>query len=393
MQSLPRLSAVRAKEEHEKLQTQLYQRRQAARNREKTAEQKEAFGTLAAYAKQRADQNKKKIRDGTIDKVQKLTVKSGTQFGVVPKSDVYNTLAKGKLDKGVLDKIKNNKPLTVNDLAQMKNALGMSDSLRFLSGKGLNSLNLGIFTKGIAKDVAFILAGIGNLLNSGAITGGGSGFPQGYVISGCGIACGGGDFLPVEYPSVFFPNDPASFAQTMEGDGEVDPGVYYAPPGPGIAIAITPNLPVDYDGGGSRVDGSGSADGTFQSESPVAALGETAVDDPQGRFSTRFLRVGNDTAVRVDIFLQYKTQTDQGEVWLPAKPAVSLQAVTVSLAPGEIADIKEGDWRLNASRVRIWAKSETQEWNQFKNRDLPLVPEAGALYASNDLQVFNFTIR
>ena len=117
----------------------------------------------------------------------------------------------------------------------------------------------------------------------------------------------------------------------------------------------------------------------------------------KGRFTTRYLRVGNDTNETVDVFVQYLAETEQGQKWFPVDPATSDDAITVTLSHGETADIKEGDWRVNASRVRIWAKSPTQEWSMFKKiKDLPVVPEtddAGAnTYVSNDLQVFNWTV-
>jgi hypothetical protein len=67
------------------------------------------------------------------------------------------------------------------------------------------------------------------------------------------------------------------------------------------------------------------------------------------------------------------------------------------LEPGETIDAYYGDWRINASRVRIWAKFQTTEWLAFQNADLWLVPEqmddGQHAYEGADLQVFNYTVR
>ena len=233
-------------------------------------------------------------------------------------------------------------------------------------------------------------------------------YPPGYVLAGGGVCSDGVDCIPAEYPTVFYPNDPGQFAQVLADDGSDDPGSYATAPCPGVGVAITPDLPLSNQGGGGQggagQGGVGDAGGdttggdpTFTNNGPGQVLGDVAVDDPQGRFDTRYLRVGNDSKEKVTVSLQYKTDTADGPKWFPADPAADPnQAVQITLAPGEVADIKEGDWRLNASNVRIWAKSDTQEWNMFKDKDLPLVPETddkGAnTYAANDLQVFNWTV-
>jgi hypothetical protein len=271
----------------------------------------------------------------------------------------------------------------------------------------VNVNNVTIFNNNTSTNVVNVLAGFGGLgfglLGSGVFgqlpVGGGAVvvFPPGFVM-GCGGVCGGGaDGLPPECPSLFFPNDPGAFDDALTADGITDPADCYMPPASGIACAVTPNLPTSYDDDADSVDPTLSADPTFATTGDGDVLGDVAVDDPQGRFSTRYLRVANDTSETVDVFVQYRTDTDQGPTWFPADPNTSDEAISVTLAPGETADIKEGDWRVNASCIRIWAKSPTQVWYTFKTQDLPLVPETddtGAnTYVSNDLQVFNWTVR
>jgi hypothetical protein len=67
------------------------------------------------------------------------------------------------------------------------------------------------------------------------------------------------------------------------------------------------------------------------------------------------------------------------------------------LAPGETADLQDGDWRLNARKVRIWAQSQSgKQWLKFKDADLDLVPEADDSgqhsYLADQLQIYNFSV-
>jgi hypothetical protein len=311
---------------------------------------------------------------------------------------VIAALSKDPKNQAIVDKLKNNQPLTKQDKTIINQTLGINNinSLTNVTNANVNANNISSFNNSTSNTAANVLAGLGGLaIGLGAGLAGG--FPQGYVMDGGGVCGGGSDGLPPEYPSTFFPNDPVAFDNSMVADGITDPGDYYTPPVPGVAVAVTPNLPQIYQDDPVSVDPTLAADPTFTDAGDGSVLGDVAVDDPQGRFTTRYLRVGNDTNEPVDVFVQYLTSTEQGDQWFPADPTTSQEAITVSLAPGETADLKEGDWRVNASTVRIWAKSPTREWNQFKQQDLPLVPETddtGAhAYHANDLQVFNWTVR
>jgi hypothetical protein len=311
------------------------------------------------------------------------------------KGQAITALSKDPKYQALVNKLQKGLPLTKADKAAINQALGINNSLAFTNvGGNINSNNLNVFNNTTGNNVANVLAGLGGLfIGLGAAA---NGFPQGFVMDGGGVCGGGSDDLPPECPTTFFPTDPGAFDQSMADAGITDPGDYYMPPVSGVACAITPNLPQTYQDD-PGIDAA-SADPTFADAGDGSSLGDVAVDDPQGRFTTRYLRVGNDTNEAVDIFVQYKTTTEQGDQWFPADPANSDEAIGVSLAPGESADIKEGDWRVNASAVRIWAKSPTREWNMFKTQDLPLVPEVDEsgtdhAYLSNDLQVFNWTVR
>jgi hypothetical protein len=359
-------------------------------NKPLTDAQKNAKTRLRASAEKRLKGNQKPLVNAIPSK------KSLKQNPKVPtRANAIAALSGDPKNKAIVDKLKTHKPLTKTDKATINTALGNINNISITNNTvNINNNNLAIFNSNTANNFASILAGAAGLA-IGAGIGQGS-FPQGFMMDSGGV-CDGDSVLPSDCPSVFFPNDPGDLEQALSDQGVDDPGDYCTPPVPGVSVAVTPNLPQTYQGDPDMVDPTLTADPTFTATGEGAELGDVAVDDPQGRFNTRYLRVGNETTETIDIFVQYLTFTEQGEKWFPADPAVSEEAISVTLSPGETADITEGDWRINASRIRIWAKSPTQEWSTFKKQDLPLVPETddtGAnTYASNDVQVFNWTVR
>ena len=160
----------------------------------------------------------------------------------------------------------------------------------------------------------------------------------------------------------------------------IDPDIV-TPVGPGVAISVTPNVTPQ--------------EGADVTNSGVEDLGSAATSATTLQ-TTRYLRLANATDQKVTVFLQYFTQSEGGEWnWLPAAPD-STDGLAIELNPGEVADARDGDWRINASKIRIWAKSADMNWTMFQNKDLWLVPElldGQHAYESDDQQVFNYTIR
>jgi hypothetical protein len=91
----------------------------------------------------------------------------------------------------------------------------------------------------------------------------------------------------------------------------------------------------------------------------------------------RYLRVKNDTQERLTVYVQYRTLTTKDRwAWFPVDPEQSEKAAVYVFEPGEEADLSHEDWRVNASRVRIWAVTEEgTAWLENKEEDLWLVPE------------------
>jgi len=114
--------------------------------------------------------------------------------------------------------------------------------------------------------------------------------------------------------------------------------------------------------------------------------------------TTRFLQVANATQEPVKLHVQYRAKSESGDfAWFPAAPGGGGEPMTFELAPGEQAALADNDWRLNASRVRIWADSPSKQWTQFKDQDLWLVPEVNEVgthaYLAKDTQVFSYVVK
>jgi hypothetical protein len=109
----------------------------------------------------------------------------------------------------------------------------------------------------------------------------------------------------------------------------------------------------------------------------------------------RYLKVKNDTASTLSVSLQYRTLVKDAFTWLPAVPKEGADALSLEIQAGEEMQVKVGDEPLAASRVRIWAMSETDKWLTYKTRDLWLVPEKNDegehVYAAEAPETYVFT--
>jgi hypothetical protein len=129
---------------------------------------------------------------------------------------------------------------------------------------------------------------------------------------------------------------------------------------------------------------------------------DAASDDGQDQEETpwqtsRYIRVANATKEKITLYLQVRTQNEEDDwLWYPAAPGAD-EALSFELAPGQAAQLSDGDWPINGNRVRLWAESKTQQYLAFRDKDLWLVPEIDCEgyhdYQSPDVQTFEVAIR
>jgi hypothetical protein len=122
----------------------------------------------------------------------------------------------------------------------------------------------------------------------------------------------------------------------------------------------------------------------------------SAVPDVLPEQKTRYIRVANYSAEPVKLYLQYEALgQDGGQQWVPGQAGGS-DAEAFDIAPGEVTDLYDDGWRINAVRARLWATSSSRNLVQFKDKDLWLVPEKDDQglpgYAARDPQTFFYAV-
>ena len=84
-----------------------------------------------------------------------------------------------------------------------------------------------------------------------------------------------------------------------------------------------------------------------------------------------------------------------GAPWLaPADPATSTEALSFDVQPGQEMLVKSEGEPVAASRMRIWATSESQKWLKYKKTNTWLVPERDEngehIYMADAMETFTF---
>ena len=151
---------------------------------------------------------------------------------------------------------------------------------------------------------------------------------------------------------------------------------------PGIAVASTPSETVI------------TTDGT-----PAIARGQDGQDnvgdgEKESVFTRRFLKVKNDSDEPMKVFVQYRGMDDKKWAWFPVDPSEAKDALVYDLKPGQEMYLMHKESKLSASRVRIWGEAESQNWLDFRDQDLWVVPEMDQRgehrYLSTEMKTFTF---
>jgi hypothetical protein len=113
----------------------------------------------------------------------------------------------------------------------------------------------------------------------------------------------------------------------------------------------------------------------------------------------RFLRVANASDEEITVFVRYYMQDQDGDWnWYPAAPQEDVEPLTVTLEPGQASDITDSGWRVNASKVRVWATSASgKQWRKFRDANLTLVGtddnSGERTYVAKETQMYSHTFR
>src|SRR5262249_6843353 len=109
----------------------------------------------------------------------------------------------------------------------------------------------------------------------------------------------------------------------------------------------------------------------------------------------RFLRIKNDSGEKLTVFLQVRTPNDRGQwVWTAEAPGAKAKVMSFEVEADKVLDLTG---KVSASRVRLWARSETASFMDYANQDLWLVPETENngehRYRAGQMQTYTFTMK
>jgi hypothetical protein len=252
----------------------------------------------------------------------------------------------------------------VNPSQVTKNASAIPPGGMGLFGSMSNAVSVGSSQGGFVNSAATMSGGSpsGSVANAGSHVSAlsippalGQGAAQG--APGQGFGGGGNLGYSPNLGAVLIPNTTAAMPSS------ISPGVV---PEVGGGYQIVQTLP---DLAGSNYERRTAVG----SEALLVEGSEAAASIAQ---STRFVRFTNGTDKKAKFFIHYETIDTEGKrLWLPPKEDGYSYAASVEVGAGQSVDLKEGDWRVNAARARIWAVTEDREWARYKHIDLWLVPE------------------
>lgn len=118
-----------------------------------------------------------------------------------------------------------------------------------------------------------------------------------------------------------------------------------------------------------------------------------AKSTPLKHFDRRYFKVVNKTGEDLTIWVYYYTKaTDGSWLWYPAASAQRIgDPAEWSVAAGRSGQLVHDGFDIKCSAVRIWAtgNSSGKTWNEYKDKALPTVPDAG--YDAEDWESFTFT--
>ncbi len=109
----------------------------------------------------------------------------------------------------------------------------------------------------------------------------------------------------------------------------------------------------------------------------------------QTRFYGKHVRVTNASKERIKVYAVYRAVDDDGKRrWVPGEPGQEDPAVW-TFDPGETAVLAYQGQRIVADVIRLWAKSASGAWTEWKDQDQEIAPPGG--YFGEKMLVYTFT--
>lgn len=109
-------------------------------------------------------------------------------------------------------------------------------------------------------------------------------------------------------------------------------------------------------------------------------------------YDRMYLKVANESSEPIKVYLQYYTRaTDETWNWYPGAPE-SKKTLTFTIEPGSAPFLFDGEYKITASQVRIWAEGVTSGaiWQPYREASYVMVYEPG--YISNTGEYDTVTI-
>jgi hypothetical protein len=219
------------------------------------------------------------------------------------------------------------------------------------------------------------------------------GWNRGWGLGLIGLVGGGGYFL-----------DPGDPGEDGGGDGgdliDPDGNAFPCPPGidPGGGAACFPEDPGEPTGPCivTALEPESIEPGWGQGDDDDVPVPEDEDEEEDAEAidavwqTTRYVRLTNGYNSRVTVDLTYET--------VDGSDHVVQDTCQVVLDPGEVVDVMQGDWQVNAQRVEFTARADDgKEWKRFSKQWLNLVPEKDEQgvpgYASPSIQTSVIAIR
>lgn len=112
-------------------------------------------------------------------------------------------------------------------------------------------------------------------------------------------------------------------------------------------------------------------------------------------YDERNLKIVNETGQDLEVYVQFFTERDGKDKWLPGTPGKSSKANKYKIKKGVVLNLDDPTHKpfmLQAQKVRIWAKStsgKSTKWEAWKKKDLAL---AAAPYEALEMGVFELRL-